>query len=128
MKMTRQFRIRLAQWIMPDPLTGKDYAGIDRNGCDPDLGVINDQTPIAQVAHLIATRTHTCLTQWANIQTLGDLRMKSTEDLMKVKNFGKISMADVRALWKSMGVPVPQRQRVVGKHRLFHTDLRRQLT
>ena len=102
------FRIKLAKWIMPDT-TLELRSCVQEQKIGWNFGLINDNTPIDQIAHLLATRTVTCLREWSNIRTLGDLSGKNTEELMKIKNFGKMSMTDIRFLWPLIGLKIPKR-------------------
>ena len=67
------------------------------------------RTPIAELE--LSVRSANCLRE-AQIRTIGDLVQKSPQELLKYRNFGKKSLAEIEELLGSMniqlGMPVPE--------------------
>ena len=57
----------------------------------------------------LSVRSFNCLKN-ANIQTIGDLVTKTEGDMMKVKNFGNKSLAEISTILESMGLQFGMRQ------------------
>mgnify|MGYP001174198441 FL=1 len=58
-------------------------------------------TPVEELE--LSVRSSNCL-KMANIQTIGDLVQRSEEDMVKTKNFGKKSLAEIQNKLKSYGL------------------------
>lgn len=59
------------------------------------------RTPIGELE--LSVRSANCLRE-AKIQTIGDLVQKKTQELLKYRNFGKKSLAEIEELLKGMGL------------------------
>src|SRR3989338_668323 len=59
------------------------------------------RTPIGELE--LSVRSANCLRE-ANIETIGDLVQKKPQELLKYRNFGKKSLAEIDELLKGMGL------------------------
>ena len=56
----------------------------------------------------LSVRSYNCLKN-ANIQTIGDLVVRSESDMLKTKNFGRKSLTEIREILTSMGLSLGMR-------------------
>ena len=56
----------------------------------------------------LSVRSYNCLKN-ANIQTIGDLVVRSEADMLKTKNFGRKSLNEIREILDSMGLALGMR-------------------
>ena len=56
----------------------------------------------------LSVRSYNCLKN-ANIQTIGDLVVRSEADMLKTKNFGRKSLNEIKEILQSMGLSLGMR-------------------
>jgi DNA-directed RNA polymerase subunit alpha len=56
----------------------------------------------------LSVRSYNCLKN-ANIQTIGDLVVRTEADMLKTKNFGRKSLNEIREILSSMGLSLGMR-------------------
>ena len=72
--------------------------------CDPEEE--NSRLDNMNIDELeLSVRSYNCLRR-AGIKTVGDLRGKTSEDMMKVRNLGRKSLEEVKAKMKELGIEV----------------------
>ena len=84
-----------------------NYGSLPEEPEDEQPAAVNEEleeklkTPIAELE--LSVRSANCLRE-AKIQTIGELVQKSPQELLKYRNFGKKSLAEIEELLKGMGL------------------------
>ena len=84
-----------------------NYGSLPDEPEDEEPAAVNEElqeklkTPIAELE--LSVRSANCLRE-AKIQTIGDLVEKQPQELLKYRNFGKKSLAEIEELLKGMGL------------------------
>ena len=84
-----------------------NYGSLPEEPEDEEPAAVNEElqeklkTPIAELE--LSVRSANCLRE-AKIQTIGDLVEKQSQELLKYRNFGKKSLAEIEELLKGMGL------------------------
>jgi DNA-directed RNA polymerase subunit alpha len=84
-----------------------NYGSLPEEPEEEETAVVNEElqeklrTPIAELE--LSVRSANCLRE-AKIQTIGDLVVKSPQELLKYRNFGKKSLQEIEDLLKGMGL------------------------
>ena len=84
-----------------------NYGSLPEEPEDEEPAAVNEElqeklkTPIAELE--LSVRSANCLRE-AKIQTIGDLVEKNPQELLKYRNFGKKSLAEIEELLKGMGL------------------------
>ena len=84
-----------------------NFGNLPDEPADEEPSVVNEelqeklQTPISELE--LSVRSANCLRE-AQILTIGQLVEKTHQELLKYRNFGKKSLAEIEELLKSMGL------------------------
>jgi hypothetical protein len=74
---------------------------------DEQTPVDAKQVPLEELRHIVGARVLNCLAN-AGVVTLGQIRDLSEEDLLKIKNFGATSLAELKTAMTAWGLPGPR--------------------
>lgn len=98
----------------PDGAGGGAY-DIDL-GADRRIGPAGNEELLARpVRELeLSIRSENCLLR-GGVQTIGDLLQKSREDLLKIRNLGKISLTEIEEKLESAGLKLREKKEKAGK-------------
>ena len=90
-----------------------NYGSLPEEPEEEEQAVVNEElqeklkTPISELE--LSVRSANCLRE-ANIQTIGELVQKTSQELLKYRNFGRKSLAEIEELLKGMGLSLGMAQ------------------